>query len=53
MRILSHNAQNLLTISPFGNCGGNHEMMIFVLEAGMALIEYGAEGTAIIEIILP
>lgn len=36
---------NKLTISPFGNSGGNQDMIIFVLEAGIALMACGADGT--------
>lgn len=39
MNIVKH------TISPLGNSGGSHEMSILVLEAGIALIACGAEGT--------
>lgn len=34
-----------LTISPFGFTGGNQDTIIFELDAGMALISCGAEGT--------
>ena len=34
-----------LTISPFGNSGGNQDIIIFVLEAGIAFMACGADGT--------
>lgn len=36
-----------LTISPFGSNGGSHDTIIFELDAGIALISCGADGTAI------
>jgi len=32
-------------MSPLGRSGGSQDMMIFVLDAGIALIACGAEGT--------
>lgn len=34
------------TISPFKFIGGSHDTMIFVFDAGIALISFGADGTA-------
>lgn len=35
-----------LTISPFRNLGGSHETIILALEEGIALMFWGADGTA-------
>jgi hypothetical protein len=43
MKAFSFNAT--LTISPFLNLGGSHEMIIFVLDDGIAFILCGADGT--------
>lgn len=34
------------TISPFKLVGGSHDTMIFVFDAGIALMSSGADGTA-------